>query len=60
MQLCILIFLKLNTRASWSWSYGSWMYNNLCNQYLSPLKMWARIPFMVRCTTLCDNKVRQW
>jgi len=22
---------------SWSWSYGSWIYNSLCNQYLSPL-----------------------
>jgi len=24
---------------SWSWSYGSWMYNYLCNQCLSPLKL---------------------
>jgi hypothetical protein len=23
--------------ASWSWSYGSWIYNFLCNQCLSPL-----------------------
>jgi len=22
---------------SWSWSYGSWIYNSLCNQCLSPL-----------------------
>jgi len=22
---------------SWSWSYGSWIYNYLCNQCLSPL-----------------------
>ena len=21
---------------SWQWSYGSWFYNYLCNQYLSP------------------------
>jgi len=21
----------------WSWSYGSWIYNYLCNQCLSPL-----------------------
>jgi len=21
-----------------SWSHGSWIYNYLCNQYLSPLK----------------------
>jgi len=24
---------------SWLWSYGSWIYNYLCNQCLSPLKM---------------------
>ena len=34
----------------WSWSYGSWIYNYLCNQCLSPLKLWVRIPFMERCT----------
>jgi len=22
---------------SWSWSYGNWIYNYLCNQCLSPL-----------------------
>jgi len=22
---------------SWSWSYGGWIYNYLCNQCLSPL-----------------------
>jgi len=35
---------------SWSWSYGSWVYNYLCNQFLSPLKLWVWTPFMVRCT----------
>ena len=34
----------------WSWSYGSWIYNYLCNQCLSPLKLWVRIMLMVRCT----------
>jgi hypothetical protein len=29
---------------SWSWSYGSWLYNYLCNQYLSPLTLWVQIP----------------
>ena len=46
---------------SWSWSHGSWIYNYLCNQCLSPLKLWVRIPLR-RCvldTTLCD-KVCQW
>ena len=34
-----------------SWSYGSMIYNYLCNQYISPLTFWARIPFMARCTS---------
>jgi hypothetical protein len=46
---------------SWSWSYGSWIYNYLCNQYLSLLMLW--VPTMHRQgvldTTLCD-KVCQW
>jgi len=37
---------------SWPWSYGSWIYNYLCNQCPSPL-MWAQISIRVRCTTLC-------
>ena len=40
----------------WSWSHGSWIYNCLCNQCLSPQKLWVRTPFD---TTLCD-KVCQW
>ena len=39
-----------------SWSYDSWIYNYQCNQCLSPLKLWVRIPLD---TTLCD-KVCQW
>jgi hypothetical protein len=41
------------------WSYGSWVNNYLCNQYLSPLTWWVLTPFMARFidTTLCD-KVR--
>jgi len=34
----------------WSWSYGSWIYNHLCNECLSPLKLWVRISLMARCT----------
>ena len=52
-----------NTRgALWSWSYGSWIYNYLCNQCISPVKLWFWIPLMerfTRFTTLCD-KVCQW
>jgi hypothetical protein len=40
-------------------SYGSWFYNYLCNQCLSPLILWIRISIMAKCTTLCD-KVCQW
>jgi hypothetical protein len=35
---------------SWSWSYGSWIYNYLCNQCLSPLTLRVPNPFMGRCT----------
>jgi len=42
---------------SWAWSYGSWIYNYLCNQCLSPLLLWVQILFMrgVLVTTLCDK-----
>ena len=41
--------------------YGSWNYNYLCNQCLSPLMVCVLIPIMVRCT-LCNImwKVCQW
>jgi hypothetical protein len=48
-----------NRRPSWPWSYGSWIYNYLWNQCLSPLMLWVRISIRARCTTLCD-KVCQW
>jgi hypothetical protein len=46
---------------SWLWSYGSWIYNYLCNQCLSSLKLWVRTLSWpgVLDTTLCD-KVCQW
>ena len=42
---------------SWLWSYGSWIYNYLCNQCISPLTLWVRIPVRrgVLDTTLCDK-----
>ena len=45
----------------WSWSHGSWIYNYLCNQCLSPLMLWVRIRLRrgILNTTLCD-KVCQW
>ena len=45
--------------ASWPWSYGSWIYNYLCNQCLSPLILWVRISIRARSTTSCD-KICQW
>jgi len=33
-----------------SWSYGSRIYDYMCNQCLSPLKLWVRILLMARCT----------
>ena len=45
--------------SSWPWAYGGWIYNYLCNQYVSPLMLWVWIWFRARCTTLCD-KVCQW
>ena len=46
---------------SWSWLYGSWIYNYICSQCLSPLTLWVQIPLRrgVFDTTLCD-KVCQW
>jgi hypothetical protein len=42
-----------------AWSYGSWIYNYLCNQCLSPLMLWDRIPIRVRYTTfmICGIKM---
>jgi hypothetical protein len=44
---------------SWPWSYGSSIYNYLCNQCISPLMLWVQISIRARCTTLCD-KFCQW
>ena len=38
----------------WPWSYGSWIYNYLCNQCPSPLMLWVRISIRASCT-LCDK-----
>ena len=47
------------TITSWQWSYGSRIYNCLCNHCLSPLMSRVRITIRASCTTLCD-KVFQW
>ena len=50
-----------NLGLPWSWSYGDWIYNYLCNQCLSPLTLlfWIPLSWYVLDTTLCD-KVCQW
>ena len=57
-----LIFLKQIEGSLWPWSYGSWIYNYLCNRCLSPPMLLIRtpmIPLRARFTTLCD-KICQW
>ena len=49
MYVC-MCSLETLWRPSWSWSYGSWIYNYLCNQCLSPLMLWVRTPFMAKST----------
>ena len=42
ITLCVKLFdreVELSKGLWWSSSYGSWMYNYLCNQCLSPLKL---------------------
>jgi len=38
-----LVSFTLAVSPSWSWSYGSWIYNYLCDQCLSPPTLWVRI-----------------
>jgi hypothetical protein len=50
IKFCVMIwfinFLSNYINWTWgpSWSYGSWIYNYLCNQYLLPLTLWVWIP----------------
>ena len=43
-------FIAWQKGPSWSWSYGSWIYNYLYNQCQSLLKLWVWTLFMTRCT----------
>jgi len=47
-----------NKGSSSSWSYGSWIYNYMCNQCVSPLTLCIRIPQMARFTGY--NIMKQW
>jgi hypothetical protein len=41
-----------------SWSYGGWIYNYLCNQWLLPLMLCFRIP--LRQGMILSDKICQW
>jgi len=45
-----IIWTRAKCRCWLSWSYGSWIFNYLCYQSQSPLKLWVRIPLMAKCT----------
>jgi hypothetical protein len=53
---CLNFIFIIHQGPSWSWSYGSWIYNYSCNQCLLPLKLWVRTPFIARCT----NEPHYW
>jgi hypothetical protein len=60
IQLLALLnrMISLKRRGlSWSWTYGSWIYNYLCNQCPSPLQLGVRTPLGrgILDTTLCDK-----
>ena len=57
--MTLYITTSMITGPSWPWSYGSWIYNYLCIQCLSPLRLWVQISIRARCTTSC-YKVCQW
>jgi hypothetical protein len=54
-QVTVVIVVAImyygNLKYIWglSWSYSSWIYNYLCNQCLSPLKLLVQTLFMARC-----------
>ena len=57
-----LICHNITEGPSWSWSYGSWIFNYLRNHCLSSLKMWVQTPFMARSTWyntiyICDKSL---
>ena len=40
--ICFILSVIYNVKGPlWSWAYGSWIYNYLCIECLSPLKLWV-------------------
>jgi hypothetical protein len=47
MNIIVLFFLIISNYLevpSWSWLYGSWIYNYICNQCLSTIKLVSSNP----------------
>ena len=53
IMLCDIRWIREGS--SLSWSYSCWIYNYICNQYLSPQKLWVWNRWSVLDTTLCDK-----
>jgi hypothetical protein len=53
----LTLYIIFEVRQSWAWSYGSCIYNYLCNKCLSPLTLWIKIPLSggILDTILCDK-----
>jgi hypothetical protein len=53
---------KLTRRngAAWSWSCSSWIYKHLCNQYLSPLKLFKSRSWRGVLDTTLRDKAWRW
>ena len=50
--ILIVVYYHVLTGPSWSWSFGSWIYNYLCNPCLSPLKFVSSNLALARCTSI--------
>ena len=57
-----VFYRYLNPFEGPSWSYGSWIYNYVCSQCPSPLKLWVQIPLRrgVLDKTLCGKVYLLW
>ena len=67
LHVCLLLYEDMHIITvvwqglSWLWSYGSWIYNYLCNQCLSPLTLWVRTPLRWGVlNTTSGDKVCWW
>jgi hypothetical protein len=47
-----ILNINIEGPSSRSWSYGSWLYNYLCNQCLSPLKLVVAVSCLMPLSTI--------